>query len=147
MLSVCLSRASISGTLGDIEIQTIYSDLRSLGFLKSFLHLLNKYLVVYIAKNANKNEYFSTIKRIKINRVLPGDLELGNLTSTWKNMSWTVFFNLLQESHFFHKITNFKSLACMGVKWIGRYCGPHRPSVIRRSSCTCKFNYYCSARS
>ena len=35
-------------------------------------------MTVYIAKNA----YFDTIKRIKINRVLPVDLELRNLAAS-----------------------------------------------------------------
>ena len=54
-----------------VEIQTIYSGLRSLDFLKKlyFSIYLKKDTAIYIAKNA----YFDSIKCIKMNRILVVD--------------------------------------------------------------------------
>ena len=66
------------------EIQTIYSDLRSLDFLKQSycFNYLKKDKAVYTAQNT----YFDTIKGVKIHR-LPVDLELWQLASIGNSSS------------------------------------------------------------
>ena len=63
-----------------VEIQTIYSDLRPHNFLKKEMYFYI-YLHRDMAVNIAKNVYFDTINGIKINKILSVDIELKKLAA------------------------------------------------------------------